>query len=117
VTISSERYRSVVHTENFLLDLTDPKRTPVVPTRIRQMVNIVEVFQLIPPEAKYQIPLQNVQELSKMIETVFAVYLIDIDCPDELLFIFSSKEKAQEYIDNQTKDFSWNYEIREIEVR
>jgi hypothetical protein len=52
-----------------------------------------------------------------MIEIVFAVYLIDIDCPDELLFIFFSKEKAQEYIDNQTKDFSWNYEIREMEVR
>jgi hypothetical protein len=36
MTISSERYRSVVQTEKFLLDLLDPKKTPKVPKHIRQ---------------------------------------------------------------------------------
>jgi hypothetical protein len=40
VTISSERYRSVVHTEKFLLDLADPKKTPRVPKHIRQQAKL-----------------------------------------------------------------------------
>ena len=40
MTISSERYRSVVQTERFLLDLTDPKKTPKVPKHIRQQAKL-----------------------------------------------------------------------------
>ena len=35
MTIPSERTRAVVHTEQFLCDLLDPRKTPLVPKEIR----------------------------------------------------------------------------------
>lgn len=37
MTIPYERYRAVLNTEEFLLSLCDPKKTPRVPGQIRKM--------------------------------------------------------------------------------
>lgn len=36
MTMPNERYRAVVHTERFLMELLDPKKTPRVPKSVRQ---------------------------------------------------------------------------------
>jgi hypothetical protein len=36
MTIPAERTRAVLHTERFLLDLCNPKKTPRVPKQIRE---------------------------------------------------------------------------------
>ena len=36
MTLPNERYFSIVNTEQFLLDLLDPKKTPRVPKEIRE---------------------------------------------------------------------------------
>jgi len=36
VTLPDERYRAIKYTEQFLIDLLDPKKTPRVPKDIRQ---------------------------------------------------------------------------------
>lgn len=36
MTMPDERYRAVVYTQQFLLDLLNPKKTPRVPKEIRQ---------------------------------------------------------------------------------
>jgi hypothetical protein len=36
MTIPTERTRAVLHTERFLLDLCNPKKTPRVPKQIRE---------------------------------------------------------------------------------
>jgi hypothetical protein len=39
MTLPDERYRAVVQTKKFLIDLCSPKRTPRVPKDIRQFAN------------------------------------------------------------------------------
>ncbi|MEY4333147.1 MAG: hypothetical protein RLZZ196_1885 [Bacteroidota bacterium] len=39
MTLPDERYRAVVQTKKFLIDLCSPKRTPRVPKDIRQLAN------------------------------------------------------------------------------
>jgi hypothetical protein len=85
-----------------------------------RIMNIVEVFKLIPPDAKYQIPLQNVQQLAKTMNKVYAVYFIREIVQDDLLYLFDSREKAQEYIEHSvTQKYVYDESeliIRELEV-
>jgi len=39
MTLPDERYRAVIQTKKFLIDLCSPKRTPRVPKDIRQLAN------------------------------------------------------------------------------
>jgi hypothetical protein len=39
MTLPDKRYRAVVQTKKFLIDLCSPKRTPRVPKDIRQLAN------------------------------------------------------------------------------
>ena len=41
VTLPDERYRAMIMAEAFLMDLTDPQKTPRVPKRIRQQARSV----------------------------------------------------------------------------
>lgn len=41
MTLPSERFRSVLATENFLEQLTRPKETPGVPLKVRQMAGLL----------------------------------------------------------------------------
>lgn len=39
MTLPDERYRAVLNTKKFLLDLCDPKKTPRIPKHIRQQAS------------------------------------------------------------------------------
>ena len=79
MTLPDERYRSLVNTRNFLVDLVQPKTTPRVPRYVRQQAlsllkhfpNLFDVEQLCD-----KLPDQYAKELEP-VERMFLKYQLE----------------------------------------